>query len=69
MIGAFLHAASTDRPVPVFNAGRAVRDFVHVGDVAKAVVALRPNQSEPQVVNVGGGVGHSVVQILEMVEG
>ncbi len=69
VIGAFLHAASTDRPVPVFNAGRAVRDFVHVGDVAKAVVALRPNQSEPQVVNVGGGVGHSVVQILEMVEG
>ncbi len=68
VIGALLCAASTDRPVPVFDAGRAVRDFVHVGDVAKAVVALRPSQSEPQVVNVGGGAGHSVVQILEMVE-
>ncbi len=68
LIGVLLRAASTDRPVPVFDGGRAVRDFVHVGDVARAVIALRPGQSGPQVVNVGGGVGHSVVQILEMVE-
>ena len=68
VIGALLRAASTDRPVPVFDAGRAVRDFVHVNDVAKAVVALRPSRGDPQVVNVGGGVGHSVAQIVEVVE-
>jgi UDP-glucose 4-epimerase len=45
-----------------------VRDFVHVADVAKAVVALRPRRSEPQVVNVGSGLGHSVAQVLSMVE-
>ena len=68
VIGALLRAARTDRSVTVYDEGRAVRDFVHVGDVAKAIVALRPSQSEPQVVNVGGGTGHSVLQILEMVE-
>ena len=68
VIGALLRAAATGRSVPVFDAGRAVRDFVHVEDVARAVMALRPSRSGPQVVNVGGGVGHSVVQILEMVE-
>lgn len=68
VIGTVLRAASSGRPIPVFDAGRAVRDFVHIGDVARAVMALRPSQGGPQVVNVGGGVGHSVVQILEMVE-
>jgi len=45
-----------------------VRDFVHVTDVTKAVVTLRPDRSEPQVVNVGSGVGHSISQILSIVE-
>jgi UDP-glucose 4-epimerase len=68
VIGALLQAALTDAPVPVYDGGRAVRDFVHVGDVANAIVTIRPGQSEPQVVNVGGGAGHSVLQILETVE-
>jgi UDP-glucose 4-epimerase len=68
VIGTFLSATATDEPVPVFDEGRAVRDFVHVGDVAQAVVSLRPGLGEPQVVNVGGGVGHSVAQVLAMVE-
>jgi UDP-glucose 4-epimerase len=68
VIGAFLRAAVTGEPVPVFDAGQAVRDFVHVNDVAQAVLSLRPGFTEPQVVNVGGGVGHSVAQVLAMVE-
>ncbi len=68
VIGALLRAASTDQTVPVYDAGRAVRDFVHVGDVARAVMALRPSRSGPQVVNVGGGTGYSVAQVLQMVE-
>jgi UDP-glucose 4-epimerase len=68
VIAALLQAASTGDPVPVFDGGRAVRDFVHIDDVARAVVALRPNGGDLQVVNVGSGIGHPVTQILEMVE-
>jgi UDP-glucose 4-epimerase len=68
VIGTFLRAAATGEAVPVFDAGRAVRDFVHVGDVAEAIVALPPALTEPQVLNVGGGVGHSVTQVLALVE-
>jgi UDP-glucose 4-epimerase len=68
VIGAMLRAAVDGGSVPLFDGGRAVRDFVHVTDVTKAVVALRPGRSEPQVVNVGSGVGHSIAQILSIVE-
>ena len=68
VIGAMLRAAVDGGSVPVFDGGRAVRDFVHVTDVTNAVVTLRPGRSEPQVVNVGSGVGHSISQILSIVE-
>lgn len=68
VIDAFLRSAITGDPVPVFDQGRAVRDYVHVGDVAQTIVALRPGRDGPQVVNVGAGVGHSVAQVLALVE-
>jgi UDP-glucose 4-epimerase len=68
VIGAMLQAAIDGGSVPVFDGGRAVRDFVHVTDVTNAVVTLRPGRSEPQVVNVGSGVGHSIAQVVSIVE-
>lgn len=68
VLAAFLDAALTGVPVPVFGQGRAVRDFVHVDDVVRAIAALRPEAGGPQVVNVGAGVGHSVASIRQMVE-
>ena len=68
VIAAFLDAARTGAHVPVFGRGRAVRDFVHVDDVVRALLALRPEPGGPRVVNVGVGVGHSVAAVREAVE-
>jgi UDP-glucose 4-epimerase len=68
VIAALLRAASTGGVMPVYDGGRAVRDFVHVADVARAVVTLHPLLAEHQFVNVGSGTGHSVAQLLELVE-
>jgi UDP-glucose 4-epimerase len=68
VVAAFLHAAAYGDPVALFDGGRALRDFVHVADVARAVVTLRPSLGEPQIVNVGGGTGYAVWQVLEIVE-
>lgn len=63
-------------PIEVFgttypnNDGSAVRDYVNVSDVARAnLLALRyVDQGRPgAVVNIGTGVGVSVLQILELV--
>jgi UDP-glucose 4-epimerase len=68
VIAAFLDAARTGARVPIFGGGRAVRDFVHVDDVVRAMLALRPTRGGPRVVNVGAGVGHSVAAVREAVE-
>ena len=51
--------------------GTAVRDFVHVADIARAHVAVLQNFSKLpkfEVFNVGSGTGYSILQIVEAVE-
>ena len=56
------------------NDGTAVRDYIHVVDLAKAhVVALerilkRKNKSNYEVFNVGTGTGSSVLQVIKSFE-
>jgi UDP-glucose 4-epimerase len=68
LVASLLAAALTGSPVPVFGDGSAVRDYVEVSDVARAVVALSAVAGGPAVVNVGSGVGHSVNDVLALVE-
>jgi len=47
--------------------GTAIRDFVHVGDAARACVLALEATSEPgqRVYNIGTGTGHSVREVLQ----
>lgn len=67
LVATMLHAAITGSPVVVFGAGDAVRDYVDVRDVADAVVELRSRGIAP-VLNVGTGVGHSILDVHKIVE-
>jgi UDP-glucose 4-epimerase len=62
------------RPVTVFGSdyptpdGTCVRDYIHVEDLAEAHVAAARLTATPgcqEVVNVGCGRGHSVLEVLE----
>ncbi|MBO9555744.1 NAD-dependent epimerase/dehydratase family protein [Cellulomonas sp.] len=67
VVGTFIDAALHDRPLQIFGTGRAVRDYIHVDDVALAVqAALRTDG--PEVVNVATGIGTSLVDIVAQVE-
>lgn len=52
--------------------GTAVRDYVHVADLAKAhtlaVTALRQGRTIPTVLNLGSGKGHTVLQVIDTVQ-
>jgi UDP-glucose 4-epimerase len=54
------------QPLVVTNAGRAVRDFVHVQEATRAYAAIL-RADAPAVVNVGSGVGTSVGMVLDAV--
>jgi UDP-glucose-4-epimerase GalE len=63
-----LHLFGTDYPTPD---GTAVRDYVHVADLASAhLLALRHLAAggESFAANVGTGRGHSVREVIEAVE-
>jgi UDP-glucose 4-epimerase len=69
VVARMLAAASrSGDAVPVFGDGTAVRDYIDARDVAVAVAGLHANAGGPQVVNVGTGVGHSVLDVRTIVE-
>jgi dTDP-L-rhamnose 4-epimerase len=52
--------------VPIFEDGNESRDFVHVDDVARALVAAITRDQAPRTtINVGSGLATSVLEIAE----
>jgi nucleoside-diphosphate-sugar epimerase len=63
---AVLQAARSRRSLPMSD-GSQVRDFIHVADVARALISLLHIESAPRVLNVGTGVGLAVRDVAERV--
>ena len=56
------------RPAPVFEDGGQLRDYVNVGDVARANrLALENDAANYQVFNVGGSKGYTVLEFAQTV--
>jgi UDP-glucose 4-epimerase len=68
LIGVAVNCVAQGRPVRVFGNPNNVRDYVHLEDLTEmAVRGSVPNQPF-SIVNVGSGVGHSVLDILRVIE-
>ena len=55
-------------PILLRDGGRPVRDFLYIDDVIEALTRLANYQDAPSVLNIGSGVGHSLQEIVVMVE-
>ena len=64
----FLHRIERDEPIDLFGGGSTIRDYVYVGDVARAVVATAAREDGPAVINVGSGEGASLLELLRFAE-
>jgi UDP-glucose 4-epimerase len=66
----FLHHAIHKLPIVIWGDGEIVRDYIHITDVADAVVnlALRPEVSEFHTYNIGSGAGLSLNNIIAEME-
>jgi len=67
VVAAFLAAARADSHVSIYGTGDIVRDYVHTSDIARAIVELSKRDTLPPVLNVGSGVGYSIMQVLDIV--
>jgi UDP-glucose 4-epimerase len=67
-IGTFVDRMARRESIVLYGDGSVVRDYIHVDDVATAALALAGRPPEPQVVNVGSGQGHSLREIVSLIE-
>lgn len=55
-------------PILLRDGGRPVRDFLYIDDVIEALTRLANYRNAPSVVNIGSGIGHSLQDIIAIVE-
>ena len=55
------------KTVTIWGTGTALREFLHVDDMAGACVFLLENYSDFEHVNVGSGVEHTIIETARMV--
>lgn len=72
VIGLFLKQKSNNKKMTVVGDGLQRRDFTHVSDVVEAniLAALSDNNNIlGEIFNIGTGINHSVLQLVEMMGG
>ena len=67
VVGEFMSSVLNGSPIRIFGTGRSVRDYIHVDDVALAVAAALKSDG-PLILNVGTGVGTSLLQIHQVLQ-
>ncbi len=68
VIGAFLCRILEEKPIEIWGDGSVVRDFIHIDDVAKAFAAVMKYRGPERIFNVGTGVGHSIKDVIGIIE-
>ena len=65
VIALFVDRISESKPLTVFGDGKQTRDFIYVGDVARANVAALQGSSEGAC-NIGTGQATSLIDLIEV---
>ncbi|HKZ15013.1 MAG TPA: NAD-dependent epimerase/dehydratase family protein [Solirubrobacterales bacterium] len=64
----FLDRIERGAPIDLYGDGETIRDYIYAGDVAAVVVALLGRTGGAPVLNVGAGVGTSLLDLLRLTE-
>jgi UDP-glucose 4-epimerase len=59
--------ALNEEPIPLFNGGRDIRDYVFVDDVIAAILSALDDE-RPMTLNIGSGVGASGLDVVKTLE-
>ena len=72
VIGLFLRQKAEGTPMTIIGTGEQRRDFTHVSDVVEAnllAADLKNKKVAGQLFNIGTGVNHSILDLVEMIGG
>ena len=65
----FLDKASRRENIEIWGNGSVVRDYLHVSDVARAMVLAAAHDGAHRVFNIGSGQGVSLNELMDTIEG
>lgn len=71
MLGAvtvFAERALRGEEIEIWGDGSVVRDFLYVGDAVRGLAAAAQHQGPDRVFNIGSGEGHSLKNLLTIIE-
>ena len=68
VVGVFLDRLRRGEPILLWGDGSVTRDYVYVGDVARAFRAALGQQSPFSVFNIGTGAGTSLLELIALME-
>lgn len=68
VIGAFLDKVLRQEEIVVWGDGSVMRDYTYVHDIVNAFVCAAIYQGEPKIFNIGAGQGHSLNDIIGIIE-
>ncbi|MCC7411685.1 MAG: NAD-dependent epimerase/dehydratase family protein [Gammaproteobacteria bacterium] len=68
VISIFADRAAADRPLSIYGDGEQTRDFVYVGDVARALVqSCFDDRSDGAVINIGTGAEGTINELARLI--
>lgn len=65
-VGTAIASLLDRRTLDLFGAEGTIRDYLHVRDIARGVVAALVDGHAGQIYNLGSGIGHSNRQVLDL---
>jgi UDP-glucose 4-epimerase len=68
VIATWMYRARNGEPVEIWGDGRIVRDYIYIKDAVEAVKMAALTESKEKIVNVGSGIGYSLLQVHEILE-
>jgi len=68
LIPTIIHQALTRQPMHIWGDGNVVRDYVYASDIATAFLKVLDYKGEAKIFNISSGTGHTVNQVIEMVQ-
>lgn len=70
IVGYAFDALVNNKPIDLYNDGKAIRDFIHVYDFAEAInccIETKFEGSRVETYNVGSQIGYSISEVIDLI--
>jgi UDP-glucose 4-epimerase len=67
-IAIFLGKALAQETIGIWGDGEVIRDYLHVEDLVEGICSAAERSSHTRIYNLGSGIGHSLNDLLRMIE-